>query len=306
MKVFNITISFAIIALNIYVSFNHTLTLFRAGGFSQGGLLDFLPIDIAAVVAAELVFFMGCVNIIYSRVKNIPAGLPAYLTGGLGVCLIMWSNIYTHTNYGPVGIILGVCVPLGIVFSELMFSHAVTTTQKTSHMVNDQSHEQPHNTQDERTELTQPHTKNGGGVDSHDKRLDTQDSHGLTTNKVSQSHTQQDKTTQSSHTDDKAHKQSGNSHRTSQKEKSAPHKMNKDSHTKNKRSHTKNKRPHTQKDLYAEFFTIEDGYTRAMKISQKHYEIYREYPSIRKLADIADVGDWTARKVKQELKKKVG
>lgn len=123
--------------LNIYVSFNHTLTLFQEGGFAQEGLLSFLRIDLAAVIATELVFFMGCVNIINSHIQNRPAGYPAYLTSGLGVILIGWSNVYAQWEYGLMGFVLGLSVPIGIVLSELMFSHSVASYHKMEERVNE-------------------------------------------------------------------------------------------------------------------------------------------------------------------------
>jgi hypothetical protein len=70
MQIFNIVV-LQIVSLNIYVSFTHALTLFHDGGFAQEGLFSFLRIDLAAVITAELVFFMGYVNIIAYLPTNV-------------------------------------------------------------------------------------------------------------------------------------------------------------------------------------------------------------------------------------------
>lgn len=146
MRIFNIIVSFAIVALNIYVSFNHTLTLFQDGGFAKEGLLSFLRIDLASVIAAELVFFMGCVNIINSHIQNRPAGYPAYLTSVLGVILIGWSNVYAQWEYGFMGFVLGLSVPVGIVLSELMFSHSIASYHSSKEIESTQKTNEEHTT----------------------------------------------------------------------------------------------------------------------------------------------------------------
>lgn len=317
MRVFNIVVSFVIVSLNIYVSFNHTLELFRAGGFSQNGLFDFLAIDFAAVIAAELVFLMGCVNIVSARVRGIPAGYPAYLTGLLGVSLIVWSNVYTHLNHGAIGVILGVCVPLGIVFSELMFTHAISGGSNTK-QTHTHNHKAPH-THDE--ESTQRESWKQKFTQHIQKLKDSQEAHTLD---HTSSHTQDTTHTEQEHENEATHTNT-NSHNT-QAENSQTHDhidkqegltiTHTDSYKATQAHKAKRKaKNHTQSltrtnnDTQSSHSQNKDSHTTNREVAThtalKWKEREGKFPSIRTLAEEANVSDWTARKVLQELKKKV-
>lgn len=112
-------VSVAIIALNIYVSFNHTLELYRSAGFSHGGLMDF-----CATLALELVFVSGSViNIVnIKNGKHWKERIASTSVGIAGIALIMWSNISALWGHGVTGVILGIITPLSIIGFEFILA----------------------------------------------------------------------------------------------------------------------------------------------------------------------------------------
>jgi predicted nucleic acid-binding protein len=265
MRIFNIVVSFAIVALNIYVSFTHTLTLFRDGGFAQEGLFSFLRIDLAAVIAAELVFFMGCVNIINAHIQHRPAGYPAYLTSGLGVILIGWSNVYAQWEYGFMGFVLGLSVPIGIVLSELMFSHSVSSYQR-----NQEDDTKSHETNLNKIEDTQKKNveKNvdtiaNEGSHKISQKSESENENALTTHKINNVLTQKKKEPQPAHISKKDTQKI-----TSQIE-----------------NVTKN-----AEQVAWELFEKSDR---------------RKLPKIKDIEEIAGVSQWDARKARDKLKKEL-
>ncbi|WP_044641935.1 hypothetical protein [Risungbinella massiliensis] len=123
MRKINILGAFLVLICNIAVSFHHSLELFRSGGFTNG--LEYL-----AVVAAEITFIMGGLNIVASRLAGYSPGLPAYLGGLLGVALVGWSNVSAGWNYGVTGILLGAFTPLSLILSEAILSRAIIQGRK--------------------------------------------------------------------------------------------------------------------------------------------------------------------------------
>lgn len=116
-------VSIAIIALNIYVSFHHTLDLYRSAGFSSNGFMD-----VCATVALELMFVSGSIiNIV--NIKNRKPWKERIASTSIGVggiVLIMWSNISALWGNGITGIILGAITPLSIIGFELVLAEVYT------------------------------------------------------------------------------------------------------------------------------------------------------------------------------------
>ncbi|MFS8513160.1 MAG: hypothetical protein LOD87_05505 [Planifilum fulgidum] len=115
MKIINILGAFIVLGCNLWVSFTHTLDLFRAGGFSGG-------LEIIATVGVETVFLMGAFNIVVSRLRGVSPGVPAILGGLLGVALVSWSNVSAGWEYGITGILLGLATPASLIVAEAILS----------------------------------------------------------------------------------------------------------------------------------------------------------------------------------------
>jgi len=115
MKIINILGAFIVLGCNLWVSFTHTLDLFRAGGFSGG-------LEIIATVGVETVFLMGAFNIDVSRLRGVSPGVPAILGGLLGVALVSWSNVSAGWEYGITGILLGLATPASLIVAEAILS----------------------------------------------------------------------------------------------------------------------------------------------------------------------------------------
>lgn len=96
---------------NLYISFFHTLDLFRSGGLTGG-------MEYVAAVGAEIAFFTFAVTIVYARLRRIRPGWPSILGGLLGVSLVGWSNIAAGWSYGLVGILIGIYFPAMLLVVE--------------------------------------------------------------------------------------------------------------------------------------------------------------------------------------------
>lgn len=123
MRILNIIAAFAVLACNLVVSFNHSLDLFRSGGFD--GYLAYV-----AVVGCEITFVMGALNIVLARIKNERPGIPAILGGLLGVLLVGWSNVAAGWAYGITGILLGLSTPVSLVIAESILGWAFIRNKK--------------------------------------------------------------------------------------------------------------------------------------------------------------------------------
>jgi hypothetical protein len=119
-----------VLICNLIVSFNHSLELFRSGGFR--GELAYL-----SVIAAETTFILGALQIVVSRLRGESPGLPAWLGGILGVGLVSWSNVKAGWEFGIVGILLGLATPLSLVVAEMIVSRALL--QRSTNQVEDDS-----------------------------------------------------------------------------------------------------------------------------------------------------------------------
>lgn len=118
MKIINIVGATIVLLANVYVSFNHSIELFRLGGFD--GELAYI-----GVVGAEVTFLLGVLNITVAKLKGIKAGYPSYAGFYLGVTLILWSNIYAGLGAGVFGIILGAATPLSLIIAESIIGRAI-------------------------------------------------------------------------------------------------------------------------------------------------------------------------------------
>lgn len=135
----------------VYISFVHSLELFRAYGFE--GELAYL-----GVIAVELTFVSSMLNIVVCRLKQRPAGMPSYIGGLLGVSLVAWSNVSATVEYGLPGIVLGLFVPAALVVSESIMSYAVirgrtADTKRTTESDRDGRNDRGHMTDTRRTDI---------------------------------------------------------------------------------------------------------------------------------------------------------
>lgn len=151
MRAFNALSSLAVMAAVVYISFVHSLELFRAYGFE--GELAYL-----GVIAVELTFVSSMLNIVVCRLKQRPAGMPSYIGGLLGVSLVAWSNVSATVEYGLPGVVLGLFVPGALVVSESIMSYAVirgrtADTKRTAESDRDGRNDRGHMTDTRRTDI---------------------------------------------------------------------------------------------------------------------------------------------------------
>lgn len=124
MRKLNVLAALTVLVCNLIVSFNHSLDLFRDGGFT--GYLAYV-----AVIGCEITFVMGALNIVVSRMKGERPGAPAILGGLLGVALVGWSNVAAGWAYGLTGILLGLATPVSLVVAEMILSRAILQRSST-------------------------------------------------------------------------------------------------------------------------------------------------------------------------------
>lgn len=118
MRGINITGALVVLLCNLVVSYNHSIQLFQAGGFT-GWMAH------VAVVAAETTFILGALNIVVARTRGNPPGAPAILGGLLGVALVSWSNVSAGWEKGITGILLGLATPASLIVAEAILSRAI-------------------------------------------------------------------------------------------------------------------------------------------------------------------------------------
>lgn len=118
MKVINIIGAFLVLVCNLVVSFNHSIELFRSGGFTGA-------LALWAVVGAEVTFLLGALNLVVARMKHQPPGAPAIAGGLLGTGLVAWSNVAAGWEYGLVGVALGLMPPASMLVSEGILSREI-------------------------------------------------------------------------------------------------------------------------------------------------------------------------------------
>lgn len=104
MRGLNIGGALVVLLANLYVSFNHTLDLFRSAGFVGNQA-------VVATIGAEAGFLVGVVNLVVARFKGIRPSWPAKASGALGLFLVGWSNVAAGWPYGLVGVALGLYIP---------------------------------------------------------------------------------------------------------------------------------------------------------------------------------------------------
>ena len=123
MRVLNIIGASIVLIANVYVSFTHSIELFKSGGFSN-------ELAYMGVIGAETTFLLVVLNLVVSKLKGEKVGPPAYAGFYLGVMLILWSNIAAGVSAGVVGIILGAVTPASLIVSEMILTKAILQHQK--------------------------------------------------------------------------------------------------------------------------------------------------------------------------------
>ena len=118
MRVFNILGGLGVLLCNIVVSYNHSIELFQSGGY-EGWMAH------VAVIGAETTFILGALNIVVARLRGVSPGAPAILGGLLGVALVSWSNAAAGWSYGLPGILLGLATPASLIVAEAMISREI-------------------------------------------------------------------------------------------------------------------------------------------------------------------------------------
>ncbi|MFC7443501.1 hypothetical protein [Laceyella putida] len=111
LRLFNIICSLIVSAMNIYVSFNHTWTLFMSVG--QAGNLA-----LAATIGCELAFIQSSISMVVASIKRKNPGFYIWFVFTIGTGLVMWSNISATLESGQYWL---VCVLLGLVPPVMMW-----------------------------------------------------------------------------------------------------------------------------------------------------------------------------------------
>lgn len=117
MRVLNVLGASLVLVCALVVSFNHSISLFIAGGFGA--------LAVWGVVGVETTFLLGALNIVVARMRHQSPGWPAYAAGALGTVLVGWSNVAAGLPYGWTGVLLGAAIPLALLISEGMLSRAL-------------------------------------------------------------------------------------------------------------------------------------------------------------------------------------
>ena len=115
MKGINVLGALISLGCAIYVSFNHTLDLYRSGGYT--GKLAY-----AAAIGVEVVFVVGTLNLIIETLNGRPLTWPIIAASALGISVVTWSNVAAGWQYGVTGILLGISTPISVWVAKAMLS----------------------------------------------------------------------------------------------------------------------------------------------------------------------------------------
>ena len=119
----NILGTATVMLCTIVVSYNHTIELFEAAGY-RGWMAH------VAVIAFELTFFLGGLNVVVARLRGDPLKWPEILGGVLGLFIVGWNNVKAGWPYGFPGVILGGIIPVNLFVSEANLSLSILRTQR--------------------------------------------------------------------------------------------------------------------------------------------------------------------------------
>lgn len=123
MRALNIVGGSIVLVCVVAVSYSHTLALFGMGGFT--GIFQHM-----AVIAVEVTFLLGALNMVVSRFKGRHPGIPAIIGGLFGVSIVGWGNIEAGVNYGIHGVLLGAAIPISLIIAESILSKAILQRMK--------------------------------------------------------------------------------------------------------------------------------------------------------------------------------
>lgn len=123
MRALNIVGGSIVLICVVAVSYSHTLALFGMGGFT--GIFQHM-----AVIAVEVTFLLGALNMVVSRFKGRHPGIPAIIGGLFGVGIVGWGNIEAGVNYGIHGVLLGAAIPISLIIAEAILSKAILQRMK--------------------------------------------------------------------------------------------------------------------------------------------------------------------------------
>mgnify|MGYP001175444395 CR=1 FL=1 len=118
MKALNIVGGSIVLFCVVVVSYSHTLALFGMGGFT--GIFQHM-----AVIAIEVTFLLGALNLVVSRMRGVSPGVPATIGGIFGIAVVGWGNVEAGIDYGLHGIILGAAIPVSLIIAESILSRAI-------------------------------------------------------------------------------------------------------------------------------------------------------------------------------------
>lgn len=123
MRALNIVGGSIVLVCVVAVSYSHTLALFGMGGFT--GIFQHM-----AVIAVEVTFLLGALNMVVSRFKGQHPGIPAIIGGLFGVGIVGWGNVEAGVNYGLHGVLLGAAIPISLIIAEAILSKAILQRMK--------------------------------------------------------------------------------------------------------------------------------------------------------------------------------
>ena len=285
MRVFNILGGLGVLLCNIVVSYNHSIELFQSGGF-EGWMAH------VAVIGAETTFILGALNIVVARLRGVSPGAPAILGGLLGVTLVSWSNAAAGWSYGLPGILLGLATPASLIVAEAMISREILHRRAAMENLEKGKVEAM-------TEERKP-VENDAGVST---------SNNLSNPSITSIHSihstpmETEKNTSPSVPSTTSKKLSSSSADSSPSIPTVKKKMEK---VERKEKYHQMEENRAVEREQAKQERKSASTSKAESVAMEIYEQEGRLPGRKRLMEEAEVSEWEARKILQELRKKVG
>lgn len=283
MRVFNILGGLGVLLCNIVVSYNHSIELFQSGGF-EGWMAH------VAVIGAETTFILGALNIVVARLRGVSPGAPAILGGLLGVALVSWSNAAAGWSYGLPGILLGLATPASLIVAEAMISREILHRRAAME-----------NLEKGKVEATTEERK----LVENDVEVSTSNNLSIRSTTSIPSTSMETESTSPSAPSPTSNKLSGSSANSTPSTPSIPT-VKKLEKVERKEKHHQMEENRAVEREQAKQERKSASTSKAESVAMEIYEQEGRLPGRKRLMEEAEVSEWEARKILQELRKKVG